>query len=45
MKRTVVMIAVICTALLVQVGDSLAQSSENELLDQANQAELEKKES
>jgi protein involved in polysaccharide export with SLBB domain len=45
MKRTVVMIAVICTALLVQAGDSLAQSSENELIDQANQVELEKKES
>ena len=45
MKRTVVMIAVICAALLTQAGDSLAQSSDNELMDQANQVEMEKKES
>lgn len=45
MKRTVVLIAVICAAVLIPAGDSLAQSNSNPLIDQANQAELEKKES
>ncbi|MCK4550162.1 MAG: SLBB domain-containing protein, partial [Candidatus Krumholzibacteria bacterium] len=39
MKRTVVMIAVICAAVLMQAGDALAQMSDNQLTKQANQIE------
>ena len=39
------MIAAACVAVTIAAGAALAQSSDNELLDQANQVELEKKES
>ncbi len=45
MKRTVVLIAVICAAALMQAGDALAQTGSNKLMEQANKAEREEKES
>ena len=45
MKRRIVMIAAACAAVMIAAGTVSAQSSGNKLLNQANQVELEKRES
>ena len=45
MKRTVVMIAAVCAAVTISAGLASAQTSDNELVDEAKRIELERKES